>query len=99
MFASFAEKGKIYTNVVTKTPIDVIIQTPSHQIHGKVHVRPNGRLKDELTSAEAFLAVTDAEVYDMNGKLAFRTQFIALHRDHINWLIPVDELMDTESTE
>jgi len=99
MYASFEEKGKIYTNVVTKTPIDVIIQTPSHQIHGKVHVRPNGRLKDELTSAEVFLAVTDASVYDLSGNLAFRTQFIAIHRDHINWLIPVDELIQNESPE
>jgi hypothetical protein len=54
MYASFEDKGKIYTNIVSKTPIDVIIQTPNHQIHGKVHVRPNGRLKDELTSSEHF---------------------------------------------
>jgi hypothetical protein len=67
MYASFEDKGKIYTNVVTKTPIDVILQTPSHQIHGKLHVRPNGRLKDELTSSEAFLAITDASVYDSLG--------------------------------
>jgi hypothetical protein len=99
MYASFEEKGKIYTNVVTKTPIDVILQTPSHQIHGRLHVRPNGRLKDELTSSEAFLAITDASVYDSLGKLVYRTQFIALHRDHINWIIPVDELIDNESAE
>jgi hypothetical protein len=99
MYASFDDKGKIFTNVVTKTPLDVIIQTQNHQIHGKVHVRPNGRLKDELTDSEAFLAVTDAAVYDLNGKLAYRTNFIALHRDHINWLIPVDELNTTESQE
>jgi hypothetical protein len=99
MYASFEDKGKIYTNIVSKTPIDVIIQTPNHQIHGKVHVRPNGRLKDELTSSEAFLAITDASIYDLNGKLAYRTQFIALHRDHIHWLLPVDELQDHESVE
>jgi hypothetical protein len=99
MYASFEDKGKIYTNVVTKTPIDVILQTPSHQIHGKLHVRPNGRLKDELTSSEAFLAITDAAVYDTGGKLVYRTHFIALHRDHINWIIPIDELIDNESAE
>jgi hypothetical protein len=99
MYASFDDKGKIFTNVVTKTPLDVIIQTQNHQIHGKVHVRPNGRLKDELTDSEAFLAITDASVYDLNGNLAYRTNFIALHRDHINWLIPVDDLYTSESQE
>lgn len=99
MYASFEEKGKIFTNIVSKTPVDVIIQTTNHQIHGKVHHRLNERLVDELTSACSFLAITDASVYDMGGKLAFRTRFIALHRDHIHWIIPVDEMIDSETIE
>ncbi|MEN4040776.1 MAG: hypothetical protein ROW39_00415 [Anaerolineaceae bacterium] len=99
MYASFEEKGKIFTNIVSKTPLDVIVQTANHRIHGRVYHRPDQRLIDDLTGSGVFLAITDATVYELSGQLAFRTQFIALHRDHIHWIIPVDELIDSETTE
>jgi hypothetical protein len=55
MFAQFEEKGKIYTQVVSKIPVDVIVQTTQHTIRGKIHIRPDIRLKDELNIQEPFL--------------------------------------------
>ena len=72
MFTSFEDKGKIFTNIVTKEPIEVIIQTSIHHIHGFVHVRPDDRIKDEINLNERFLAVTNATVSNNEGKELFK---------------------------
>ncbi len=99
MYASFEEKGKIHTNVISKIPVDAIIQTTSHRIEGKIYVRPDDRLKDELSSSDCFLAITDAIVYGQDGDAIFKTNFMSVHRDHIVWIIPIDELITPGSEE
>jgi len=42
------EKGKIFTEVVTKLPVPIMMQTTTHRVLGNIHVRPDQRLKDEL---------------------------------------------------
>ncbi len=93
MFTQFEEKGKVFTNVVTKKPALVHIQTTSHLIRGKVHVRPDERLKDELNQNEMFIAVTDAVIFDNLGNTKFQCGFLAVNREQIVWLFQ-DE--DTE---
>ncbi len=99
MYASFDEKGKIHTNVISKIPIESIIQTTSHRIEGKVHIRPDDRLKDELSSSDCFLAVTDAIIYDVDGRVLYETNFLSVHRDQIIWIIPLHELLASGSEE
>jgi hypothetical protein len=90
---NFEEKGKIFTEVVSKIAIEVIIQTTTHRIYGKVHIRPGERLKDELDRVELTLAVTDAVVYDQDGILmVFKSKFIALQKSHIIWVLPQDQV-------
>lgn len=93
MFADFEEKGKIFTQVVTKEPIEVIMQTTNGTIHGKVHVRLDERLKDELDNTSGFIAVTDAEIHfpDPN-KAVIHTHFMAVNITHIVWVTPKEEL-------
>ncbi len=80
MFANFEEKGKIFTQVVSKQPNDVVIQTATNQIHGKIHIRPEDRLKDELDETSHFLAVTDASIFDPSGeRLILKTGFVAVN--------------------
>lgn len=98
MFASFEEKGKIFTDVVTKQPIESLIQTSRHLIQGNIHIRPQERLKDEINMDETFLAVTDATVMDMDGKVIYKTNFIAINRSQIIWLMPVADLATTEGS-
>jgi hypothetical protein len=93
MYDSFEEKGKIHTNVISKIPVDAIIQTTNHRIEGKIHVRPDDRLKDELSNSDNFLAVTNAVVYDKDGEVQYKTNFISVHRDQIIWIIPIDDLI------
>lgn len=94
MFDSFEEKGKIYTKVITKSPVKVILQTITNRIVGMMHVRPGDRLKDSLVSSDHFLAVTDAIILDVAGeKEIYRTGFIAININHILWVVPEEEII------
>ncbi len=92
MATSYDEKGKFFTNVISKTPIEVIIQTTSHRISGKIHVCPEDRLKDEMNQADPFLAITDAVIESVDGKVLYRAKFVTIHRDHVIWILPVNEI-------
>lgn len=91
MTVEYDEKGKFYTDVVTKVSIPAVIQTTTHLIRGFVHVRQGERLKNELEGNERFTAVTDAVVYDKDGTIAFKGPFLAVHREQIVWVMPVDQ--------
>lgn len=93
----FDEKGKFFTEVVSKEAVPVIIQTPTHQIHGNIHVRPGQRLKDEINQAEPFFAVTEATIYNAANEELYRCDFMAVHREHIIWLLPQDQIVRSEA--
>jgi len=92
MNAQFDEKGKIFTNVISKKPVPVTIQTLTHRIHGELYVRPGERLKDELNCSEQFLALTNASVYDAQSKELYQCGFLTLNLSQIVWLIPDEEI-------
>lgn len=87
----FDEKGKFFTDVVSKRTIPAVIQTISHCIHGNVYIRKNERLSDEINRAEQFMAITDAEIYDLQGQHIASNKFMAVNRSHIVWLYPKQE--------
>ncbi len=88
MTLEYDDKGKFFTDVISKVAAPVIVQTTTHQIHGNIHVRPGERLKDELDRDELFMALTDAKVIDSDGKVVYQTDFIAVHRAQIVWVMP-----------
>jgi hypothetical protein len=92
MTTEFDEKGKIFTNVISKRPIPVLIQTSTQRIQGKLHVPPTERIKDELNASEQFLAITDAVIYGDGGEILYKSQFLTINRNYIVWLIPEEEL-------
>lgn len=91
MVTEYNEKGKFFTNVITKVPKPVMIQTITHLVHGNIHVQPDGRVMDTMNVSESFLAVTDAVVYALDGQELYRCHFLTLNRDHIVWLIPDED--------
>ncbi len=94
MFETFDDKGKIYTKVVTKSPVKIILQMSTNRITGVMHLRPGERLKDALVTSEFFLAVTDAKVFDFTGeKLIFETEFVAVNLNQILWVAPEEEIL------
>ncbi|HEX6268835.1 MAG TPA: hypothetical protein VFZ43_01255 [Anaerolineales bacterium] len=88
MSIEYDEKGKIFTDVVTKIAIQATIQTTTHLMHGRLHVRRDQRIKDELDQNENFLALTDVSVLGPDGQTLFQASFLAVQRAHIVWVIP-----------
>lgn len=91
MSLEFNEKGKYFTDIISKVAVPAIIQTVTHRIEGSVHVRLDGRVKDELDRDELFLAVTNAKVINPDGSLAYESDFMTVSRSQIVWVIPGDE--------
>ena len=96
MTIRYDEKGKFFTDVITTQTAPVVIQTDSGVIHGKVHIHPDERLKDELNRNEQFLAVTEAIIFDADGAEKYRSDFLSVNREHIIWVIPVEELIESQ---
>jgi hypothetical protein len=88
MTFEFDEKGKIFTDVVSKITIPAAVQTTTHLIHGQIHVRRDQRIKDELDLNENFLALTDVSVMGPDGQTLFHAPFLAIRRSHIIWVLP-----------
>lgn len=91
MSFEYDEKGKLFTNIVSKRPVSALIQTTTHLVRGIIHIRQDERVKDELDRDDLFLAVTDAEVLDAAGELLHSAPFLAVRRNQIVWLLPREE--------
>lgn len=91
MTLPYDDKGKIFTEVVSKEPVAVIIQTSLNRIEGAIHARPGERLKDELNHQDRFVAITDAVIYDLSGQEVQRNDLLLLNRDAILWVLPRTE--------
>ena len=85
-------KGKIFTDIVHKERIPSLVQTLTTLIHGDIFLRPDQRIKDELNNnQERFIAVTDAEIFDAEGKVLYRSSFLTLNKEHIVWIRPDEQ--------
>jgi hypothetical protein len=92
MSFEFDSKGKIYTDVIPKTAIHALVQTTTHLIQGKVHVRRDERLKDELDRDEMFLAITEAIIFGPDKEAPREVPFLAVRRAQIVWVAPEKEV-------
>ena len=88
MTTEYDEKGKIFTNIVSKIAVHATIQTTTHMMRGRIHVRRDQRIIDELDLDENFLALTNVTVLGSDGQTLFQTPFLAVRRAHIVWVIP-----------
>jgi hypothetical protein len=88
MSYDYDDKGKIFTDHVSKVAIYATIQTTTHLIRGRIHVRRDQRIIDELDLDENFLAITDVSVLGTDGQVLFQSPFLALRRTHIVWVVP-----------
>jgi hypothetical protein len=95
MTIEYDEKGKIFTDIVSKIAIFATIQTTTHLLRGRIHVRRDQRVIDELDLNENFLPITDVSVMGPNGETLFEAPFLALQRSHIVWVFP-DQKTDEE---
>ncbi len=86
------ERGKVFTERVKKVGVEVDIVTIYGYIRGHMHVLPTQRVRDLLNSGEErFLAVTGAAIMRNGDTKPQEASFIAINKEHIVLVIPVDE--------
>lgn len=66
----------------------VIILTESYRITGHIDLIPGARVTDFLHEARAFIAITDAEVWEIGGRKVLSAPFVNVSRDHIQLVTP-----------
>jgi len=96
MTIEYDDKGKFFTERVKKVPEPALIQTTTHLISGYVHIKTGERLKDALDQDGAFLAVTDANIYDAKGTIIYHTPFLSVQRSQVVWIMPAKEASKAE---
>lgn len=86
------DKGKIFTEVIHKQPVQVIIQTRNNRIRGTMHKRSDHRMIDKLNNADTFIPLTNVIVMDVDGKNELlKNDFLALNLSEIIWLVETGE--------
>jgi len=91
MATEYDDKGKYFTDIISKLAIVATVQTVVQKIEGSIHVRLNERITDELDRDEPFLPMTSAKVFDQAGRMQYECDFISIRRSQIVWIIPREE--------
>ena len=66
----------------------VTILTGNYRIKGHIDLLPGARMTDYIVEAKGFIAVTDAEVWEVTGRQIFTAPFINVSRNHIEIIAP-----------
>ena len=68
----------------------VTIFTGSYRIRGYLDLIPGARVTDFMTEAKTFIAITDAEVFELEvgGRHLISAAFINVSRDHVHIVVP-----------
>jgi hypothetical protein len=72
------------------TRTKVTILTGSYRVKGYIDLIPGARLTDYLREARDFIAVTDAEVWELaiGGRQLMAAPFLDVNREHIQVITP-----------
>jgi hypothetical protein len=66
----------------------ITILTRSFRIKGYIHITPSARVTDYMVESKNFIAITDAEVWELSGRQVLQSPFINVSRDHIEIVMP-----------
>lgn len=75
-------------NSEAKTKIVVLMG--NCRITGSIDLLPGARVTDFLTECREFMAITDAEVWDLSGRKLLTASFMNINRDRIDVVMPED---------
>ena len=72
------------------TRTKVTILTASYRIKGFIDLIPGARVTDYVNDAKGFIAITDAEVWELSvgGRQMIAAKFLNVSRDHIQVITP-----------
>jgi hypothetical protein len=73
-----------------ETRTKVTILTSSYRVKGFIDLLPGARMTDFMAEAKDFIALTDAEVYELEvgGRHLLSAPFLNISRDHIQVIAP-----------
>ena len=73
-----------------ETRTKVTILTASYRIKGFIDLIPGARVTDYVNEAKGFIAITDAEVWELavGGRQMIAAKFLNVSRDHIQVITP-----------
>ena len=66
----------------------VTILTGAYRIKGYIELTPGARVTDYMVEAKDFIAVTDAEVWELGDRKVMSTPFLNVSRHHIQIITP-----------
>lgn len=66
----------------------VTILTGTYRIKGCINLLPGARMTDFMAQAKEFIAITDAEVWEIIGRQVFSAPFINVNRGQIQIIVP-----------
>ncbi len=72
---------------------EVLILTDTYQIQGVIAHFKDLRLTDYMVEAKAFIAVSNAQVRDLNGKLINKSKFLNVCTNKIQVIIPLGDII------
>ena len=99
MSLHYDEKGKFFTDYVSKDSIQALIQTATNLIEGNLYLRSNERVSDMLNRSDRFIAVTDVVIYDLEGNELYSCEFLAVNAEQVIWLMPVEDASEENKKE
>jgi hypothetical protein len=93
MSAKYDQSGKIFSHVISKTPIKVVLQTRTAQIEGEIYKKHDERLLDAINEGLQYIAVTNAIIKGQNAESenVIKASFLIVNRETVEWLIPLEE--------
>jgi hypothetical protein len=66
----------------------VTILTGTYRVKGYIELTPGARVTDYLVDAKDFIAVTDAEVWEIGDRKIMSVPFLNVSRQHIQIVTP-----------
>ena len=66
----------------------VVMLAGAYRIKGEIELVPGARITDYMVESKEFFAVTDAEVWDLEGRKILTAAFINVCRGHVVVVAP-----------
>jgi hypothetical protein len=66
----------------------VVVLAGPYRIKGEITLVPGARLTDYMVEAKGFIALTQAEVWDLEGRLILSSPFLDVSRSHVVVVAP-----------
>jgi len=66
----------------------VVMLAGSFRIKGEIELVPGARITDYMVESKPFIAVTDAEVWDLEGRRIMVVPFLNVSRAHVVVVAP-----------